>query len=130
MKLTKNQLEILQHALGLDQYGQGWHWRNHFVGDEEDCRPLVAMEYMIECPASELTGGSPLFHVTKQGIAAVAEQSPKPPKLTRAQLRYRAFLNADTGLSFGEYLKRSGRSCDYDDQQCAHLEDFMAGGAK
>jgi hypothetical protein len=104
--VTPEQLHILQHALGLDQYGQGTMYRNHYVGGERECRPLVAMGYMIERPASELTGGAPLFHVTEAGKTAVREQSPKPPKLTRSQKRYREYLKvADLFDGFGQWLK-------------------------
>ena len=108
--MTTEQFHTLQHALGLDQYGQGSMYRNHYVGGENECRPLVAMGYMIERPASELTGGDPLFQVTEAGKQAVRAESPKPPKLTRGQLRYRRFLNADCGHSFGEWLKWQGKS--------------------
>ncbi len=35
--MTPRQLEILQHALGVDKYGQGDMYRNHFCagGDDE-----------------------------------------------------------------------------------------------
>lgn len=103
--MTREQLHILQHSLGLDEYGQGRMYRNHYVGGEDECRPLVAMGYMVERPASELTGGSPCFHVTEAGKAAVRAESPKPPKLTKAQRRYRAWLNADSSMGFFEWLK-------------------------
>lgn len=47
------------------------------------------------------------------GEKAVAEQSPAPPKLSRSQKRYRAFLNADSDLTFREWLKyqASRRPC-------------------
>ncbi len=105
--MTKEQLHVLQHSLGVDQYGQGRMYRNHFCAGGKDvdiCRSMVAMGYMIERPASELTGGDPLFHVTEAGKAAVIAESPKPPKLTRSQLRYRAFLREDCGASFREWL--------------------------
>ncbi len=115
-------LAILQHSLGLDRYGKGpriWHGpsdrpmdagatRNHFVAGGDDvaaCRELVAAGLMIERPASELTGGCPLFHVADAGKAYVREHSPALPKLTRSQQRYREFLDADSGLSFLEWLK-------------------------
>ena len=66
--MNQEQLHILQHSLGVDQYGQG-----------------------------EI--------VTESGKAAVRCESPKPPKLTRSQKRYREFLNEDCGASFGEWLK-------------------------
>ncbi len=103
--MTKEQLHILQHSLGVDQYGQGAMYRNHYVGDAHDCRPMVSLGWMKEFKASELTGGSPLFVVTKEGKTAMLEASPKPPKLTRSQKRYRAFLDADCGYTFIEWLK-------------------------
>lgn len=97
--LTPRQLEILQHALGLDEYGRfprNWtdYTRNHFAagaGDEPSCRELISLGYMKE---HARTGTFPYFNC-----------SPKPPKLTRSQRRYRDFLDADSGLSFGEWMK-------------------------
>lgn len=106
--MTPEQLHVLQHSLGVDKYGQGAMHRNHFCAggkDVELCRSLAALGFMIERPASELTGGDPLFHVTATGKHAVRNESPKPPKLTRGQRRYREFLHADTGRRFGEWLK-------------------------
>lgn len=102
--MTPAQLHTLQHALGVDQYGQGNMFRNHYVGGENDCRPLVALGMMTEHPASELTGGDPWFRVTDTGKHAVRDLSPVPPKLTRSQQRYRRFLSADSGMTFREWL--------------------------
>lgn len=103
--MTPAQLHTLQHALGVDQYGKGDMFRNHYVGGETECRPLVALGMMTEHPASELTGGDPWFRVTDAGKTAVRDLSPIPPKLTRSQRRYREFLDADCGLTFGEWMK-------------------------
>jgi hypothetical protein len=105
--MTPNQLSILQHSLGLDQYGQGPMFRNHFCAggaDEEVCRSLVALGYMRE---HETTEAYPYYNctVTKAGKEAVLRESPPPPKLTRSQRRYREFLHADTGRPFGEWLR-------------------------
>jgi len=107
MTLTANQLQILQHALGLDQYGQGAINRNHFCAggpDEEVCRFLVEVGYMREHPT---TGVFPYYNcsVTRAGKGLVLLESPAPPKLTRSQRRYRDFLRVDTGRKFGEWLK-------------------------
>lgn len=104
--LTPQQLEILQHSLGVDQYGQGQMYRNHFCAggaDEDICRELVALGYMETFTRSYL----PYYNctVTDAGKAAMSAQSPKPPKLTRSQQRYRRFLKADTGESFIQWLK-------------------------
>lgn len=105
-ELTTDELQILQHALGVDKYGRGEMYRNHFCAggdDEVICRELVAMGYMKTFTRSYL----PYYNctVTEEGKAAMLAQSPKPPKLTRGQKRYREYLRADTGLSFIEYLK-------------------------
>lgn len=110
--MTKRQLEILQHALGLDEYGQlprGFHGytRNWFAAgadDEPDCRDLVAAGLMQQ---HRTTGVFPYFNcsVTDAGKEAVKRESPPPPKLTRSQRRYRRFLDADTGLTFREWLR-------------------------
>jgi len=104
--MTSQQLEILQHSLGVDQYGRGQMYRNHFCAggsDEEICRELVAMGFMITFTRTHL----PYYNctVTDEGKKAMLEQSPQPPKLTRSQQRYRRFLKMDTGLSFRDFLK-------------------------
>lgn len=107
--MTPEQLHILQHALGVDEYGRGNIYRSHYVGGEDECRQLVAMGYMTEFPASVLSGGSPWFRVTDAGKRAVREQSPKPPKLTRGQQRYRDYLRVADLISFGDWLKAKKR---------------------
>ena len=111
MTLTKKQLRILQHALGWDEYSQGQSTRNHFcagVDDEPTCRLLVEAGYMRQHKTTEVF---PYFNcsVTSEGRKAASEQSPKPPKLTRSQKRYRAFLDHDSGIRFGEWLKYYGK---------------------
>jgi hypothetical protein len=109
--MTTRQLEILQHTLGVDQYGQtpkGYtpYTRNHFCAgeaDEPDCRALVELGFMVE---HERTIWLPYFNcsVTEAGKEAMRNSSPDPPKLTRSQRRYREFLDADSGYSFAEWL--------------------------
>lgn len=104
--MTPQQLGILQHALGVDKYGQGAQYRNHFCAggsDEDICRELVALGYMKTFVRSYL----PYYNctVTDEGKAAMLAQSPRQPRLTRGQRRYREFLNADSGVSFKEWLQ-------------------------
>lgn len=92
--MTPQQLEILQHALGLDQYGQGVSTRNHFCAGGDDvavCAELVAIGYMRTFQRSWL----PYYncYVTQAGREAVQRESPKPPKLTRSQIRWRQWMN-------------------------------------
>jgi hypothetical protein len=99
-------LQILQHSLGLDQYGQGESYRNNFVTDpgNADIDELVALGLMADRGQSAMCGGMHVYYVTDAGIGAVRKESPPPPKLTRSQRRYLEFLNADSGLPFGEWL--------------------------
>lgn len=109
--LIPRQLEILQHALGVDQYGRipegfSGYTRNHFcagVSDEPDCRELVSRGLMQRHVTTE---PFPYYNcsVTDAGKKVVREESPKPPKLSRSQQRYRRFLRADLGCSFREFM--------------------------
>ncbi len=109
--MTEQQLHILQHSLGVDQYGRGRMYRNCFVteptcADGVLCESLVVLGFMSRCDyRNALTGGMPVYQVTKKGKAAMLEASPSPPKLTRSKARYQQFLDADSGLRFFEWLK-------------------------
>lgn len=108
--MSPDQLHILQHSLGLDQYGQGSSYRNHFVTGEgstdyADCMALVDRGYMTRRLGNALSGGGDVFTVTELGRDAVRNHSLKPPQITRAQQRYRDFLAYDGSMSFGEYLR-------------------------
>jgi len=105
-ELTANELHILQHSLGVDQYGQGQMYRNHFCAGEDDepaCRALVAKGFMKQHATTAML---PYFNcnVTDEGKRVMKERSPKAPILTRSQKRYREFLDADSGVSFREWL--------------------------
>lgn len=114
--LTAEQLQILQHALGLDEYGLCHYYRdgvrhhgfmptrNYFCAggnDEDRCKELIVLGYMKQHHIF------PCFNcsVTDAGKEAVRRESPAPPKLTRSQKRYLDFLAADTGYSFREWLE-------------------------
>lgn len=111
--LETDLLHILQHSLGLDQYGEGRRYRNHFVTDSTSddgrkCEQLCALGYMTAHGSlGELSGGMNTYSLTPAGIDAVALQSPAPPRLTHSQQRYRSFLRSDCGETFGEWLKLS-----------------------
>lgn len=114
-------LHILQHALGLDDYGRdsrghvpadvGATYRNYYaLGPDCDgwdlCMAHVEAGRMTKHDRNKnWTGGMSCFCVTDAGLAFIREHSPRPPKQTRAQKRYEAYLDADSALSFGEWLK-------------------------
>lgn len=110
-----HRLHILQHALGLDDYGMtragercpDETYRNFYAADDnDDLLALVEAGLMVRhAPRDGGVCDYPVFVVTAAGRAHVREHSPRPPRRTRSQRRYAAFLDADTGLSFGEWLK-------------------------
>lgn len=107
-------LHILQHALGVDEYGRGKQYRSHFVTgegslDHPTCLALVADGLMTRRDGAKLPfGGMDLFHATDAGRSFVANHSPSPPKLTRAQKRYQAWLDGPADwMSFGDFIRRS-----------------------
>jgi hypothetical protein len=110
-------LDVLQHALGRDAYGRQLHprddgsdYRNHFTTGEGGssfaaCEQATADGLMVRHAPSELSGGDYVYTVTEKGREYVAANSPKPPRLSRSALRYRAFLDEDGGENFGEWLR-------------------------
>lgn len=110
-------LRILQHSLGLDEFGQGQAYRNHFVtspgsADFKICQDLVAQGLMHTKGVHPLAGrGGWCFWVTEKGREFVAEQSPKPPKLSRSKLRYKRYLE------FGDCFDSFIEFCHWDAEQ-------------
>jgi hypothetical protein len=109
------QLHILQHALGLNEFGlpkdgQRAGHRNYFVTGEGStdfphCVALVQQGLMTQTHGNSITGGDDVFRVTEAGKQHVAEHSPQPPKLTRSERRYDDFLREDSSLTFGDWLR-------------------------
>lgn len=105
--LFPDQLAILQHAYGADQYGRGGGHRRVFCAGGNDvivCAELVTMGLMRSFGSPHL----PYFNciITDAGVEAMRQASPAAPKRTRAQLRYRRFLSwRDAfGGTFREFL--------------------------
>lgn len=113
--LTKQQFEILRHAIGADEFGRRRADRNHFVTgvgstDHPTCVSLVELGLMTCRERFALAGGDDVFFVTDAGIDALRAHAKTPPRLTRSQLRYREWLESDSTWSFEEWLKhRFGR---------------------
>jgi len=106
-------LHVLQHALGLDQYGRGAGHRNYFVTDcgttdWPTCVMAAADGLMTQTKGNAITGGGDVFRVTPAGMVWVQQHSPKAPTLTRAQRTYREWSRHDNGMTFGEWLKARG----------------------
>lgn len=110
MAEQKEQLAIMRHALGVGEHGWDRPCRNHYVTgpggrDHAVCMELVQDGLMARRPGTDLTGGDDLFTVTDIGRAAVAATADPKPKLTRGKRRYQVYLESDSGLRFGEWLR-------------------------
>jgi len=109
--IMDNKLHILQHSLGVDEYGEGNQYRNHFVtgegsNDWESCNELVELGMMTVNRNHNLSGGDDCFFVTDAGKNFVLENSPKKPKISRSKQRYTRFLEYGDGFdSFIEFCK-------------------------
>jgi hypothetical protein len=105
-----NKLHILQHSLGLDEYGRGNQYRNHFVTGEGSCdwpicNELVDLGLMSVQRKHHLSGGDDCFFVTEAGKKYIFTNSPKPPKLSKSKLRYKRYLEyGDCFESFRDFL--------------------------
>lgn len=110
-----SRLNILQHTMGLDEFGRGNKYRNHFVSckghhDQPEIDIMVSEGLMEKVLGihPELLGGkdSHCFRVTRKGERYIEENSPKPPRLTKAQqrgARWREF--GDMFDSFRDFLR-------------------------
>ena len=105
--MEKELLHILQHSLGVDQYGQGEQYRNHFATghggkDFAKCQQLTEMGFMKDLGTRKMLGDMHYFVVTTAGKEAVALESQKPPKISKSKARYKRFL--DYGDDFDSFL--------------------------
>jgi hypothetical protein len=69
--MTPKQIELARHALGLDGRRRQT-FRNHFVtgpgsSDYGDWEAMVAAGLARKSPGSPLTGGDPIFRLTRAG---------------------------------------------------------------
>ena len=109
--IEKELLHILQHSIGVDQYGQGVQYRNHFATgpdgkDYGKCQTLVEMGFMQDLGTRAIWGEMHCFIVTDRGKEAVALHSPAPPKISRGKQRYRRYLEYGDGFdSFLDFCR-------------------------
>lgn len=127
--LSPKLIHILQHSLGVDKYGEGQQYRNHFVTspDCEDgqlCLELVGLGYMLDHGPQKLADGMHCFTVTPEGIDAVALQSPPRPKISRSKRRYQEWLRADTGHSFADWIGASKKRAKPEANRCSEAWDI------
>lgn len=121
-------LHILQHALGLDDYGRDERgripadveqpYRNRYVVGEDGDAWKLCLEH-VEAgrmtrhdEVRSWTGGMSCFCVTASGLEYIRANSPRPPKVSRGQQRYLEWLDETdaTNEKFGAWLKRKARA--------------------
>ncbi|EPJ3803402.1 hypothetical protein AB7W88_02595 [Providencia vermicola] len=105
MQITKQQAEIMQHALGIHENNRVSN-RNYFLAsgrDVESWAVLVSAGFATGQPAPSWVGGGTLFTVTEAGAAVALAMLPAPKKVKRNN-RYSLYLRADCGESFSEFL--------------------------
>lgn len=131
--MTPEHLHILQHALGVNEYGQSSHrpnsddfhgcYRNRFITDPTcpdglQCQQLVELGHMHDHGPQRIAGGMHCYAVTDSGYTAMKEASPNPPKLSRSKERYRRFLRSDCFDNFRDFLayekaERDAKKCGF-----------------
>lgn len=99
-----NGIELMQHALGINERNRT-PYRNYFLAgeghtDNEMWEKLVSEGFATSRPAPDFVGGGVLYHVTDKGEELAITSLPEPKKKTR----YEEYLDADSCLSFGEWL--------------------------
>lgn len=108
--MNPKHLEILQHALGCDQYGilpkyhesRNWYFTD---ANDADCLELVALGYMEIRPARSWLPDT-MFAVTEAGKEAMHLASPVPPKISRSAKRFEEYRNYSDAYdcTFREWL--------------------------
>lgn len=109
--------DTLLHMLGLNRDNKV-PWRNHFAGTSPEIEELVRSGFAKKIhDGSEITGFEPVYVATEEGKRhAIIVRDREYPKLSRSKQRYLDYLNADSGMKFGEWLR-----CGYYKQQ-VHYE--------
>lgn len=103
--LTKRELEILFHTLGLNYKDEPF--RNHFVAGENHhdmniIKSLVDKKMM--CTAKNFIGS--YYFVSDSVIPELVNlKEESKPKLTRSQRRYQLYLHCESEETYGEWLK-------------------------
>jgi hypothetical protein len=114
--ISPDKLHILRHTIGYDDNGGDRYpharsldeRRNYYVTspagkDGKLCQELCAEGCLLD--RGVWTPGEHLYQITDAGRAVVNLHKTIAPKLTPGQRRYRRFLEADSGMSFKEWLK-------------------------
>ncbi len=116
MILTPQELHVLCHALGRDDYallpaGRVDEYRNHYdPGKEPPDEVVEMMDKLVEAGLLQryvCIGGWLMYRVTDEGRRQAIKQAPPAPRQTQAARRYRKWQSTRDahGLSFGQWLR-------------------------
>lgn len=140
--MTPEHLHILQHALGVNEYGQSSHrpnsddfhgcYRNRFITSPDcpdglQCQALVSQGLMQDHGSQSLAGGMHCYTVTDAGYLAMKDASPKPPKISRSKQRFQRYRESDRFFdSFRHFLayekaERDATKCGFNS-----VHDYLA----
>ncbi|MEQ5184386.1 hypothetical protein ABN222_07620 [Providencia alcalifaciens] len=99
--ISQSSIELMQHALGINERNRE-PYRNYFLSNKKDdaWEELVNQGLAISHPAPKGVCGDVYYQVTDEGKDVAISQLPEPKKKTK----YDEYLDADTCLSFGEYI--------------------------
>lgn len=113
INLTPEELHILCHALGRDDYarlpsGRVDEYRNHYDPSEEVQPSIDVLVRLTLMEPYECLGGWTMYRVTDEGRRQAIKQAPPAPRMTRAARRYRKWQNTRDahGLTFGQWLRQ------------------------
>ncbi|MGM0935922.1 MAG: hypothetical protein ACQEWL_04800 [Pseudomonadota bacterium] len=104
MNISQSSIELMQHALGINERNRE-PYRNYFLssGKNEEWDNLVKSGLAVSNKAPQGVCGDIYYQVTEQGKNVAIVKLPKP-KAEKKNSNYEKYLDADTCLSFGEYI--------------------------
>lgn len=101
MNISQSSVELMQHALGINERNRE-PYRNYFLSSHEDneWEELVSKGLATSYPAPNGVCGDIYYQVTDEGKDVAISQLPEPKK----QTKYDEYLDADTCITFAEWL--------------------------
>ena len=106
MELSKDDIHVLQHSLGITDGGK--EYRNYYcaVTDDPQLEALTRSGLMVRGHKIN-DGRNRYYFVTDDGRKVAYKNLPSRPRLTRGQRRYRKWMNISDcypDLTFKEFL--------------------------
>lgn len=104
MDISQSSIELMQHALGVNERNRE-PYRNYFLSSHEDneWEELISKGLATSYPAPKGVCGDIYYQVTDEGKNVAIAKLPEP-KAEKKNSNYEKYLDADTCLSFGEYI--------------------------